>query len=62
MGIRIGSTVVNCADLESMTEFWTRALGLVPSSREPGIGDAYVVLTDPESNEFCVCAVPDVSA
>jgi catechol 2,3-dioxygenase-like lactoylglutathione lyase family enzyme len=35
MGIRIGSTVVNCADLETMTEFWTQALGLVRSSREP---------------------------
>ncbi len=35
VGIRIGSTVVNCADLEIMTEFWTQALGLVPSSRDP---------------------------
>jgi catechol 2,3-dioxygenase-like lactoylglutathione lyase family enzyme len=114
MGIRMGSTVVNCADLEAMTEFWTKALGLVPSSREPGdrfrvlrgervnlslqvadtpvtardqmhldlysddmageverlVGlgaswvrenldpeDTYVVLRDPEGNEFCVCAV-----
>jgi len=114
MGIRIGSTVVNCADLETMTEFWTKALDLVPSSRESGerfrvlrggrvnlslqvadtpvtardqmhldlysddmageverlVGlgaswvrenrdpeDRYVVLRDPEGNEFCVCAV-----
>ena len=112
MGIHIGSTVVNCADLETMTEFWTRALGLVPSSREPGddfrvllgvhvnlslqvadspvsgrdqmhldlysddpqvqvarliglgarfvrenVEEQYVVLLDPEGNEFCVCAV-----
>jgi catechol 2,3-dioxygenase-like lactoylglutathione lyase family enzyme len=114
MGIRIGSTVVNCADLETMTEFWTKALDLVPGSREPGdrfrvlrgervnlslqvadtpvttrdqmhldlysddmageverlVGlgasrvrenrdpeDTYVVLRDPEGNEFCVCAV-----
>ena len=35
MGIRIGSTVVNVADLELMTDFWTEALGLVPSSRAP---------------------------
>jgi catechol 2,3-dioxygenase-like lactoylglutathione lyase family enzyme len=119
MGIRIGSTVVNCADLETMTEFWTRALGLTPGSREPGddfrvlrgervnmslqladtpvsgrdqmhldlysdnpeqqvarlIGlgarfvrkgveddDDYVVLADPEGNEFCVCEVADLSA
>ena len=31
MGIRLGSTVINCADMELMT--------------------------DPEGNEFCVCAV-----
>ena len=36
MGLRIGSTVVNCSDLETMTEFWTQALGLTPHSREPG--------------------------
>jgi catechol 2,3-dioxygenase-like lactoylglutathione lyase family enzyme len=35
MGIRIGSTVINCADIEAMTEFWTQALQLTPSSREP---------------------------
>lgn len=114
MGIRIGSTVVNCADIETMTGFWSEALGLVPSSREPGddfrvlrgervnlslqvsktpvtardqmhldlysddsdaqverllgLGatrvranldpdDTYVVLRDPEGNEFCVCSV-----
>jgi catechol 2,3-dioxygenase-like lactoylglutathione lyase family enzyme len=36
MGLRIGSTVINCADLEKMTEFWTKALDLAPSSCEPG--------------------------
>lgn len=115
MGIRIGSTVVNCADLETMTEFWSRALGLTPSSHEPdddfrvlrgervnmslqvadtpvsardqmhldlysddpetqvarlvalgarfvrkSVEDAYVVLLDPEGNEFCVCAVREI--
>jgi catechol 2,3-dioxygenase-like lactoylglutathione lyase family enzyme len=35
MGIRIGSTVVNCADIEAMTQFWARALGLEPSSHRP---------------------------
>jgi predicted enzyme related to lactoylglutathione lyase len=112
--IRLGSTVINCADLERMTTFWSAALGLVPSSCEPeddfrvlrgdhvnlslqvartavtardqmhldlystdqaddvgrlvGLGakvvrhnrdpeDDYVVMTDPEGNEFCVCAV-----
>ncbi|MDQ6642033.1 MAG: VOC family protein [Actinomycetota bacterium] len=114
MVIRIGSTVVNCADIELMTDFWVAALGLVPSSREPGdrfrvlrgervnlslqltgtpvtardqmhldlysddaaeqvtrllgLGatwvrerddpdDHYVVLLDPEGNEFCICYV-----
>ena len=114
VGIRIGSTVVNCADIEAMTEFWSAALGLVPNSRDPdddfrvlrgqqvnlslqlaetpvsardqmhldlyavdvagevdrlrALGaawvrevrerdDHYVVLLDPEGNEFCVCEV-----
>jgi catechol 2,3-dioxygenase-like lactoylglutathione lyase family enzyme len=117
MGIRLGSTVINCADLEAMTDFWSRALALEPNHREPtdefrvlrgtavnvslqlattpvtardqmhldlysdevdaeverlrGLGarferrveepdDLYVVLLDPEGNEFCVCAVDAV--
>jgi hypothetical protein len=114
MTIRLGSTVINCADLELMTGFWTRALHLAPSqkdedgfrvlrddhgrrlslqlartpvtardqmhldlftddqaaevSRLTGLGarfvrhnqdpgDDYVVMTDPEGNEFCLCVV-----
>jgi catechol 2,3-dioxygenase-like lactoylglutathione lyase family enzyme len=114
MGIRLGSTVINCADIELMTRFWSQALGLVPSSaaqdddfrvlrgdqanlslqrsrtpvtardqmhldlysddqaaeveRLTGLGatfvrhhddpdDDYVVMNDPEGNEFCVVAV-----
>jgi hypothetical protein len=115
MAIRLGSTVINCADLELMTGFWTQALHLVPSSqadgddfrvlrdeagrrlslqlaqtpvtardqmhldlftddqaaevgRLTGLGarfvrhnqdpdDDYVVMADPEGNEFCVCVV-----
>ena len=114
MAIRLGSTVINCADLELMTGFWSRALRLVPSSQAAGDGfrvlrgdagrlslqlaqtpvtardqmhldlytdeqaaeverltglgarfvrhnqdpdDDYVVMADPEGNEFCVCAV-----
>jgi hypothetical protein len=114
MTIRLGSTVINCADLELMTGFWTQALHLAPSrtggdefrvlrddqgrrlslqhARTPvtardqmhldlftddqaaevgrltGLGarfvrhnqdpdDDYVVMTDPEGNEFCVCVV-----
>jgi hypothetical protein len=113
MTIRLGSTVINCADLELMTGFWSRALHLVPSSQAAGDGfrllrgdqanlslqlaatpvtardqmhldlytdeqaaeverltalgarfvrhnhdpaDDYVVMADPEGNEFCVCA------
>ena len=116
MGIRLGSTVINCADLDLMTRFWSAALHLTPvpamddefrvlageqgnlslqRSRTPvsardqmhldlysddqaaevrrltRLGarvirhhqdpeDDYVVMTDPEGNEFCVCAVPDL--
>ena len=117
MAIRLGSTVINCADMELMTRFWSRALNLAPSSRAAGddfrvlrgeharlslqvsrtpvtardqmhldlytddqaaeverlagLGatavrhnrdpdDDYVVMTDPEGNEFCVCAVADL--
>ncbi len=115
MAIRLGSTVINCADMELMTAFWSQALYLVPSSAAPGddfrklsgqgfsislqlaetpvtardqmhldlystdqagdverlagLGakvvrshhepdDDYVVMTDPEGNEFCVAAMP----
>jgi uncharacterized protein (TIGR00725 family) len=113
MNLRVGSTVINCSDLEAMTAFWSAALGLTPSSRRPeddfrvlrgarvnlslqladtpvtsrdqmhldlytddqpgevrrlqalgarfvrdsGPDDDYVVMQDPEGNEFCVCAV-----
>ncbi len=117
MTIRLGSVVVNCADLDRMTAFWAAALHLTPEPvgeggrfrvlrgptvnlslqvagtpvrardqmhldlftddqagevrRLRGLGagyvrhhddpaDDYVVLTDPEGNEFCVCATaPD---
>jgi catechol 2,3-dioxygenase-like lactoylglutathione lyase family enzyme len=114
MTIRLGSVVVNVADIELMTAFWTAALGHTPSSRDPAddfrvlrgervnlslqladtpvtgrdqmhldlytedqpgevarleaLGasvvrhhddpeDDYVVMHDPEGNEFCVCLV-----
>ena len=119
MAIRLASTVINCADLELMTGFWSRALHLAPSqadeddfrvlrddhgrrlslqlARTPvtardqmhldlftddqaaeverltGLGarfvrhnqdpdDDYVVMTDPEGNEFCVCVVDSAIA
>jgi predicted enzyme related to lactoylglutathione lyase len=115
MAIRLGSTVINCADIELMTTFWSQALHLAPSStaagddfrvlrgqranvslqhastpvscrdqmhldlystdqaedvkRLTGLGakvvrehhdpdDDFVVMTDPEGNEFCVAAKP----
>jgi catechol 2,3-dioxygenase-like lactoylglutathione lyase family enzyme len=36
MTIRLGSTVINCADIEVMTGFWTEALHLVPYKHEDG--------------------------
>jgi predicted enzyme related to lactoylglutathione lyase len=117
MAIRLGSTVINCADMELMTSFWSQALHLAPSSdakgdefrvlrgehvnlslqlsrtpvsardqmhldlysddqaaevqRLAGLGasvvrhhedpeDDYVVMTDPEGNEFCVVAVAEL--
>ena len=114
MTIRLGSTVINCADMELMTGFWSAALHLEPSSRTVGDdfrvlrgdrtrlslqlartpvtardqmhldlftddqaaeverltglgasvlrevkeqGGEWVVMADPEGNEFCVCAV-----
>jgi catechol 2,3-dioxygenase-like lactoylglutathione lyase family enzyme len=117
VGIRIGSTVVNCANIETMTEFWSEALGLVPNHRDPaddfrvlrgqqvnlslqlaktpvsardqmhldlysddadaqvdrllGLGatkvrentdpaDPYVVMHDPEGNQFCVCSMGSI--
>jgi hypothetical protein len=113
MTIRLGSIVINCANIELMTRFWSEALGLIASSSDPdddfrvlrgqhvnlslqlantpasardqmhldlytddqagevgrlvGIGamvvrhnrdleDDYVVMRDPEGNEFCVAA------
>jgi catechol 2,3-dioxygenase-like lactoylglutathione lyase family enzyme len=118
MGLRVGSVVINCADLDGMSRFWCSVLGLRPGpvtengtfrvlggdpvnlslqvARTPvtardqmhvdlytaeqeaqvarliALGaslvrthhdpdDDYVVLADPEGNEFCVCAVPDPS-
>jgi len=112
VSIQVGSAVINCGDMEVMTQFWTAALDLVPSSTEPNDefrrlegspinislqrartlvtardqmhldlysdeldaqvarlielgavyvrrsrdeGGDFVVLADPEGNEFCIC-------
>ncbi len=40
MTIRLGSVVINCADIDRMTAFWSAALGLTPASE----GDDFRVL------------------
>jgi uncharacterized protein (TIGR00725 family) len=34
MAVRLGSVVINCADLATMTSFWSQALSLAPSSTD----------------------------
>lgn len=115
MGLRLGSVVINCANIDLMTAFWSAALDFqvgplsedgafrvlagdivqlslqvadtpvsardqmhldlftgeqeAEVSRLLALGatfvrhhddpaDDYVVLTDPEGNQFCVCALP----
>jgi predicted enzyme related to lactoylglutathione lyase len=60
MGIRVGSTVVNCADLERMTEFWATLLGLTPSSTNPD--DDFRVLRGQRVNVSLQVADTPVSA
>lgn len=48
MAIRLGSTVINCADIETMTRFWAGALDLRPSSTAPG--DEFRVLSGSTTN------------
>jgi len=49
MTIRLGSTVINCADLELMTGFWTQALHLAPSQAD---GDDFRVLRDDQGRRL----------
>lgn len=44
MGLYVGSTVINTADLDRGIAFWTAALGYVVRSSDP----TFAVLTDPE--------------
>jgi hypothetical protein len=36
VSLRIGSTVINCADIELMSRFWSEALGLRPGPLTEG--------------------------
>jgi hypothetical protein len=60
MGLRLGSTVVNCADIEVMTAFWSRALGLTPSSTDAG--DDFRILRGPSGNVSLQVARTPVTA
>jgi hypothetical protein len=35
MTLRVGSVVINCADIQSMTQFWASALDLIPGPISP---------------------------
>lgn len=60
MGIRVGSTVINCADLDTMTRFWSAALDLVPSSAGPR--DTFRVLRGDRVNVSLQRAATPVTA
>jgi hypothetical protein len=60
MSLRIGSTVVNCSDIEAMTRFWTVALDLSPSSTSPD--DDFRVLRGERVNLSLQVAVTPVTA
>lgn len=60
MTIRLGSTVINCADIELMTRFWAQALDLTPSSTEAG--DEFRVLRRDRVNMSLQLARTPVSA
>ncbi len=60
MGIQLGRTVINCAALETMTDFWVAALRLVPSQREAD--DEFRVLRGEHANLSLQLAKTPVSA
>jgi catechol 2,3-dioxygenase-like lactoylglutathione lyase family enzyme len=60
MGIRLGSVVINCADLERMTAFWAAALDLTP--RPVGDDGQFRVLDGPRVNVSLQVARTPVSA
>ncbi len=43
------------AEVERLTRLGARAL-----RHQPEPGNDYIVMTDPEGNEFCVCAKPSL--
>jgi catechol 2,3-dioxygenase-like lactoylglutathione lyase family enzyme len=59
MGIRLGSVVINCADLERMSAFWAAALDLTP---DPPDDDTFRVLRGPRVNVSLQVAQTPVTA
>jgi catechol-2,3-dioxygenase len=60
VALRLGSTVINCADLELMTTFWSTALGLKPGPSSEG--GAFRVLGGKHVNISLQVAKTPVSA
>ncbi|MET0577801.1 MAG: VOC family protein [Ilumatobacteraceae bacterium] len=60
MTLRVGSTVINCADLDVMTSFWARALSMTPSSTAPD--DEFRKLRGPNVNVSLQLARTPVTA
>jgi hypothetical protein len=48
---------LDCGDVDAQAEFWSAALGATRlTDRIAEAGTSWVVMADPEGNEFCVCA------
>jgi glyoxalase superfamily protein len=52
--------VLDCADPVILADFWSGALGYVTRARRLSEamsehGSTWVLMEDPEGNEFCVC-------
>ena len=59
MSLRLGSTVINCADIEAMTTFWCGVLDLVPDTAGPA--DDFRVLRGDRGNLSLQLAASPVS-
>jgi hypothetical protein len=57
MALRLGSTVINCAEVEVMTTFWCAVLGLVPETTDPA-DDFRVLRGDPASISLQLATTP----
>jgi hypothetical protein len=47
--------VIDCADPETLAEFWAEALGARRIDVGQGSDPGWIAMADPEGNEFCVC-------